>query len=81
MNKKSLELLEKVFSAEIEGRLPFQTNAKLAQDLCREGMLEQDEVLINGVNVSGYWLTELGRMTYCQSCSDVEIPEAALSPD
>jgi hypothetical protein len=72
--KSQLAMLEKVFEAEINGRLPFQTKAKTATELVESGHLEHGEEMIHGVRVEGYWLTELGRMIYCQSCADVEIP-------
>ena len=36
--KKMLKALEKVFAAEIEGRLPFQSKALLFLDLCDAGL-------------------------------------------
>lgn len=38
MNKRELDLLEKVFAAEIAGNL-FQTNSKLAKKLEEEGYI------------------------------------------
>lgn len=73
LDKSQLAILEKTFGAEISGRLPFQTKAKAARELVKSGHLEHGEEMIHGVRVKGYWLTDLGRMTYCKSCDDVEI--------
>lgn len=70
--KAELNALEKVFAAEIEGRLPFQSKAKIYRDLCDDGFLEQMECKFGdgrfAVTVSGYQLTHAGRITYCASC-------------
>ena len=69
--KKTLVALEKVFAAEIAGRLPFQSKAKLFGRLCDEGLLEPMERVLGGrfpVSISGYQLTHAGRITYCTSC-------------
>lgn len=74
MKKSELAMLEKVFAAEIAGSLPFQTKGQVATELCESGHLEHGVDVIHGVRVEGYWLSELGRMVYCQSCADVEVP-------
>lgn len=84
MNKRSLELLEKVFGAELEGALNngiglFQTRSKLAEQLEADGYLTKHTTTIGGrfpVNVTGYRLTLLGNLTYCTSdlCLDAEQP-------
>lgn len=69
--RKTLAALEKVFAAEIEGRLPFQSKAKIYQDLCEEGMLAPMQETSGGrfaVTVSGYQLTHAGRFFYCTNC-------------
>lgn len=50
MNKQSLNLLEKVFAAEIEGRFDgvglFQTKSILADKLEADGYIYKDSVVI-----------------------------------
>jgi hypothetical protein len=83
MNKQSLDLLEKVFAAEIDGAQRgwgrmFQTKSKLAQKLEADGYLTMFSERLGGhglpVTISGYRLTTLGNMTYCMSerCSSTE---------
>lgn len=73
---RTIAALEKVFAAEIEGRLPFQSRAKIYQKLCDAGMLEPMQRVVGGppfpVTISGYQLTHAGRFAYCESCKDVE---------
>jgi hypothetical protein len=69
--KKDLKALEKVFAAEIEGRLPFQSKALVYLDLYDEGLVQPMEVTFGGrfpVTVKGWQLTHAGRITYCASC-------------
>lgn len=71
--KAELNALEKVFAAEIEDRLPFQSNAKIFKRLCEEGMLEPmtrqfRPDRFGAITVSGYQLSHAGRLTYCMSC-------------
>jgi hypothetical protein len=71
--KKVLQALEKVFAAEIEGRVPFQSRAKVYSSLCDDGLLEPMTMELGGrlpLTVSGYQLTHAGRITYCESCRD-----------
>jgi hypothetical protein len=75
MTRKELAALEKVFAAEIDDRLPFQSRAKVFQALCDSGHLEVGHRTYGvgerfPVTVSGYVLTHTGRIAYCQSCDD-----------
>lgn len=77
MNKREKDMLEKVFVAEIEGRLPFQSKSRLAKKLCDDGYLIHDVTSLpadrlGSVKVSGYWLSHKGRLAYCASCSGVD---------
>lgn len=74
MNKKDLTMLEKVFAAEIEGRLPFQTRSKVAEELANEGFLQVGTRNFGRVEVSGYYLTHAGRIAYCTSCQGDDEP-------
>ena len=76
MDKRSLELLEKAFAAEIEAATNngiglMQTKSKIAEKLVETGYLEKASRALGGrlpVTVEGYQLTHLGRITYCSSC-------------
>lgn len=73
MSKATLNALERVFAAEIEGRLPFQSKARLYQRLADEGLVEPMERKFAGdrfgaITVSGWQLTHAGRLLYCMSC-------------
>lgn len=72
MNKRTIDLLEKVFEAEISGRLPYQTKAKLAHEMCTSGLLEFGDVKMGSVTVSGFSLTHSGRIAYCEHCREVD---------
>lgn len=80
--KAKLKALEKVFAAEIEDRLPFQSKAKIFRQLCDEGMLEAMERKFGSdrfgaITVCGYQLTHAGRLLYCSSCPENESQPAA----
>lgn len=76
MTKAEMGALEKVFAAEIDNRLPFQSKAKIYRRLCDDGYLEPMNRNFGhdkfGITVTGYQLTHLGRLTYCASCADYE---------
>lgn len=66
-----MRALERVFAAEIEDRLPFQSKAVIFKTLCEEGLLEPMERRFGGrfpVVVKGYQLTHAGRLMYCSAC-------------
>jgi len=83
MDKRSLDLLEKAFAAEINGALEgglglLQTRSKLADKLVESGHLVKATVRLGGrfpVTIEGYRLTILGNATYCFSdrCGDEEV--------
>ena len=78
MDKRSLSILEKAYSAEIDGALRghsgiFQTRSRLAKKLETDGYLVKVSHVISGsmpVTVEGYRLTLLGNATYCYLSSD-----------
>lgn len=73
--KKVLKALEKVFAAEIEGRLPLQSKALVYLDLYDEGLVEPMERTFGGrfpVVARGWQLTHAGRLVYCTSCDGQE---------
>lgn len=81
MTKKDILLLEKVFSAEIASALGqsfthiFQSKSKRMEVLEQEGCVRRVTQTLPGrfpITISGWELTELGRMTYCFSVDDGE---------
>jgi hypothetical protein len=74
MKKSELAALGMVFAAEINGRLPFQSKAKVFQRLCADGFLQQMQRRagygIFAATLTGYELTHAGRIAYCTSCKD-----------
>lgn len=72
-NKVIIRALEKVFAAEIEGRLPFQSRARIYQRMNDDGLVEPMERRFSGdrfgsITVTGWQLTHLGRLLYCTEC-------------
>lgn len=88
MTKREIEILERVFSAEVESAFNgqphiVQTRSKLAAKLADEGYLHWREIRLGGrfpITIAGYELTELGRLTYCycasERCADEEAGES-----
>lgn len=75
--------LEKIFAAEIEGRLPYQSRSKVYLQLERDGLVAVMERIFPGrlsVVVTGWQLTHAGRYLYCLSCDDRD-REATTIPD
>lgn len=75
LTRKQLDALEKVWAAEIDGHLPFQSRAKIYKQLCTDGLLSPMERRFGGgeafsVLCTGYQLTHAGRLAYCSSCSE-----------
>jgi hypothetical protein len=75
--KKVLKALERVFAAEIKGRLPFQSKALVYLDLCDEGLVQPMETHFadryGAITVKGWQLTHVGRLVYCSSCDEVSL--------
>lgn len=73
MKKFELQLLEKVWEAEVNAAFSatgihlFQTKSKVAQKLADEGYLNFTSIKFQGITISGYELTHAGRLTYCAS--------------
>lgn len=70
--KQTMSALEKVFAAEIEGRLPFQSKSRIFQKLADDGLLEPMERRSgtgwSAVTVTGWKLTQAGHFLYCSNC-------------
>ncbi len=68
----TLKALEKVFVAEIEGRLPFQSKAAVYKRLRQQGLVDDMQRTFgsgwSAVTVRGYALTHAGRLLYCSQC-------------
>jgi len=72
-SKATIKALERIFSREIDGRLPFQSRAKIYEKLEQEGLVSRMSRTFGGrfpCTVYGYELTHLGRLTYCRSCEE-----------
>lgn len=71
-SKAVMTALEKVFAAEIDGRLPFQSKANIYRDLMVAGLVEPIQRSFGSgamaVTVSGYALTIRGNYLYCANC-------------
>lgn len=67
---KTIDALEKVFAAEVEWRLPFQSKAAIYKRLTEQGLVQTMEVNMSGATVRGYQLTNAGRYMYCEQCED-----------
>jgi hypothetical protein len=73
MKKRHHNALEKVFAAEIEGRLPLQSKARIYEELALLGYVKMDTETLGRdrfgtISVSGWYLTQLGRLAYCMEC-------------
>lgn len=71
MNKADLDMLEKIFAAEISGSL-YETSSKVAKHLETDEFIIRDEKILGrdrfGVTrVTGYRLTLKGNTAYCMS--------------
>lgn len=70
MKKKWLNALEKIWEAEIENRLPYQSSAGIYSELETVGLVEPMRRMFGNCAVYGWQLTHLGRMDYCRYCAD-----------
>ena len=71
--KRHYDALGKIYAAEVNGRLPFQSKARVFKELEAMGLAkEAEEVMgrdrLSAIVVRGWYLTQLGRLTYCMSC-------------
>lgn len=67
--KRHIAALEKVFTAEIDGHIPFQSRAKVFEELYAAGYLSIEKRRFGAgwpaVTVTGYGLRHKGRIAYC----------------
>lgn len=76
MKKADLKLLGRVFEAEFNAAMTgaphvAQIKSQRMRELEKEGYVAEKTITLPGrfpVKVTGWELTELGRMTYCASC-------------
>lgn len=87
MTKAEMNMLERIFSSEIDAAISsqplrgiFQTRSRVVQDLKQKGMVVEVEFTLPGrppfgeVTVRGWALSPLGHLTYCMSCDAPEEP-------
>lgn len=68
MKKSHYEALERIFTAEINGRLPLQSKAAVFTELEELGLAQRGHEMFGRVKVEGWYLTQAGRLAYCVSC-------------
>lgn len=78
ITKAELNMLEKMFTSEIEHAISkttlpycFQSRSKLLEKLESKKLVERVEFTLNGrfqMVVKGWVLTHSGRFTYCANC-------------
>lgn len=71
--KRHFAALERLFSAEIEDRLPLQSKAKVFKELESMGYAQEGERTFGRdrfrvIAVRGWNLTHAGRLTFCMNC-------------
>lgn len=69
LNKREFEALGKVFAAEVECRLPFQSTAMIYTSLRDMGLLEWGHEKLGVITCYGWYLTQHGRHYYCERCA------------
>lgn len=70
-----MKMLERLFAAEVEGRLPLQSRAKILTKMESDGLVRRmkETVAVDRFGpmvIEGWCLTILGNMTYCMSCEE-----------
>ena len=72
LKKCHYKALERIWAAEIEGRLPLQSKAAVFKELEIMGYAKHDSKTLGrdrfgALVVSGWYLTHAGRLTYCMN--------------
>ncbi len=74
IGKTEAKWLEKIWVAEVENRLPFQSSAAIYKRLEAQGLVQRgkEEFRSGGlpITVEGWYLTHAGRFAYCSTCDD-----------
>ena len=68
-----IKWLEKVYGAEVECRLPFQTKAAIMKRLAEQGLVQRMKIRVGttfAATVEGWELTHAGRLMYCLWASE-----------
>jgi hypothetical protein len=74
LKKSYRDALERVWTAEIEGRLPLQSKATVFKQLEADGLVTFGKERLGAdrfgaIEVEGWYLTHAGRFAYCMSCN------------
>ena len=73
LTKADVNALGKIFAAEINGNLPFQSKAQIYLELCDRGLAAPMMRRLGSgpfaVIVRGFELTHAGRLLYCEAVS------------
>lgn len=75
LSRKDWLLLMRIFEREIEGTLPYQSKSREYKRLENSGLVQfgtEKRHFNDGLpamEISGWWLTELGRYLYCVNCT------------
>lgn len=78
MSTTDYKILERIFAAEIENRLPAQVKSKHLARLEAEGLIRTSTKELYGrfpVTITGWELTLLGNLTFCMECDRREPEE------
>lgn len=75
MNKADLRALEKVFAAEIEGRM-LPSKAAVYTRLADRGLVQKSSKTFTVhrfglMTITGWTLTHSGRFEYCKTCEEI----------
>jgi hypothetical protein len=69
MKKAEINALGRVFAAEVNGRLPYQSKSRIFTELQAAGLVAPVEYIFPGrFLVKGWQLTHAGRYFYCSQC-------------
>ena len=72
--KAEFKALEKIFAAEVNNRLPYQSKAKIFTKLAEQGLIEpmtrEFRDRFGVMQVKGWELSHTGRLIYCASCNE-----------
>ncbi len=72
--KKHLSVLERIFAAEIDNKLPWQgrQSAALAELYAADMIQPMRSTILGGpfggITIDGWYLTHAGRYAYCSTC-------------
>lgn len=84
LTKARFNALERIFAREIDGTLPFQSRAKIYEQMAQDGLVEQmtrsfGRDRFGMIMVMGWSFTHAGRIAYCMNCRDVPEPSDSAS--